>query len=522
MPSDFLTTLRLAAAGGAALILLLLALAPAAPAATVVSDGATVTFTADPGERDLLDLKSTGPDTVQFHTNGDAITESVNCSEVDADTTVCEATRVVVHLLDGDDTARGGEVTAQPLTITGDDGNDFVYGGTRDDDIRGGDGNDNLSGILEGASGGTDRLDGGPDDDTILVGSETDEAIGGPGSDRTTVILIDLTSATAAPADMSVTLDDAANDARPADGANVHSDVEHIGTYSTDLMENGVNWQWNEPPLVDEGRLTARGTDGPNSLWGGINDDDLDPLAGNDVVSAGIGNDSIRTVDGYADRVACGPGIDTVAADTLDDVSDSCEEVGRSDAGDAGDTPGAPEDAAPAVALTEASAGHAAATATDDRGVTTVLFLDDDRLVCADDAAPYTCDHRVGAEDVGRNTLTAIAVDTAQQTASDRRVVLVGRFAPVDVTLRVARRRASGRVVLPAQVAPGLGCTGAVTVKVTRGKRTIASRQAALRPDCTYAVRVPLRRGRQRVRAAFAGNDVLGARPSRVRTERVR
>src|SRR3712207_3544491 len=106
---------------------------------------------------------------------------------------------------------------------------------------------------------------------------------------------------------MSITLDDAANDARPADGANVHTDVEHIGTWFTDQFENGLQNAWTFGGWFDEGTLTARATDGPNSVWGGGDNDDLDALGGNDVVSAGYGDDRVNAIDGFADRIACGP-----------------------------------------------------------------------------------------------------------------------------------------------------------------------------------------------------------------------
>ncbi|HEX8123645.1 MAG TPA: calcium-binding protein [Solirubrobacteraceae bacterium] len=512
-----MTSLRLIALLAAALVLAVAV--PAAPAATVQSDGTTATFTPDAGQRDDLSLKSEAGGKVRFDVENDTIAEGAGCTEVDADSTVCNAiARVVVNLADGDDTARGFELTAQALTATGGAGNDRIYGGAKDDDLRGGDGNDNLSGISEGGAG-IDRLDGGAEDDTIIMGAEGDEVLGGPGADRVTVILADTGTINFPPANLSITLDDAANDALPGAGANVHSDVEHIGTYMTDLYENGVSWSWSDDGFIVDGELTARATDGPNSVWGGSAGDDLDPLGGNDVVSAGKGDDTVSTVDGYADRVACGPGTDTVAGDTLDDISDSCETVTRTDVGNANDVPEVPEDAPPSITLTDAAPGTATAAAADDRGIATVLFLDDDRLVCADDAAPFTCEHRPGAEDVGRNTLTAIAVDTAQQTASDRRLVVVPRFAPADVTLRVSRRRVGGRVVLPAEVAAAVGCRGEVVVSVKRGARTV-TRRAQLKRDCTYAARIRTRRGAAKVRATFAGNDVLAAKPSAVRLVR--
>ena len=53
-----------------------------------------------------------------------------------------------------------------------------------------------------------------------------------------------------------------------------------------------------------------------------------------------------------------------------------------------------------------------------DRGLAKVQFLDDDRVLCEDAVAPYECPFQPRGGDVGRNTLVAIAVDTAGQTTS--------------------------------------------------------------------------------------------------------
>ena len=58
------------------------------------------------------------------------------------------------------------------------------------------------------------------------------------------------------------------------------------------------------------------------------------------------------------------------------------------------------------------------ADASDDRGISVVQFIDDERIICTDTVAPYTCAHNARGEDVGRNTLAVIATDTARQTAS--------------------------------------------------------------------------------------------------------
>jgi hypothetical protein len=500
-----------------AAFLLLVVSVPAVQAASVTSDGTTATYTADAGERDEVQVKTEAAGVVLFEAGyGDTIAEGANCTEVAANKTKCTAAAVVADLGEGNDSLAGAEVTDQPLTVRGGPGEDRIYGGRRADDIAGGPGNDNLLAVLEGAPAGGDRIDGGPDDDTLVMAAETADVIGGTGVDRVTVLLSDFTTTAAAPANLSITLDDFANDARPADGANVHSDVESIGTLYTDAMENGLTDNWSSDVFLDEGSLIARGTDGPNSIWGGTDNDNITPLGGNDLVSAGRGEDRVNAVDGFADRIACGPGTDEVTADTLDDVSESCETVQRTEVATAGDAPPAADDAPPTVALQTGPTLTAAAT--DDRGIGAVMFLDDDRLLCTDDAAPYTCDHRPGGGDVGRNTITAIAVDTAQQTASDRRVVVVPRFAPAGVTLRATRRRVTGRVALPPQVAPALGCTGSVSLKLRRGTKTVTKR-LRLRPDCTYGARV---RRAATVLAVFDGNEVLAPKRSARRRVRTR
>jgi Ca2+-binding RTX toxin-like protein len=503
------------AALGATILLLLVLSVPAAQAASVTSDGTVATFTGDAGERDRLDMKTIDPSTVEFGVdNTDTITEGANCTEVNADTTRCTVTeRVVVDARDGNDYVNADHVGDHVIVADGGAGHDVLIGGLAADDLRGGPGNDTVTGLMEGLPAGADRVEGGPDDDTIYGVGDADDAFGGSGSDRLVYVAGNTGVFPIEPANVSFTLDDIPNDGRNVDAANVHSDVEHVVSYFTSGMELGYDGGWGVDPAVsDEGGATIRGTDGPNTIQGGTDNDNLDALAGNDVLSAGHGDDRVNSVDGFADRLACGPGGDAVTADTLDDVSETCETVERTEVGVAGGPPPVAEDAPPAVTLDPGPA--LSATATDDRGVSAVQFLDDDRLVCTDDTAPYTCDYRPRGEDVGRNTLTAIAIDTAQQTASDRRAITVARFAPASVTLRATRRGVSGRVALPAEVSPALGCKGTVAVKVGRAVK----RRARVKPDCTYSARVKLRR-RARVRAAFGGNDVLTAK---MRTARVR
>jgi hypothetical protein len=64
------------------------------------------------------------------------------------------------------------------MTFLGDDGNDFIYGGTGNDTLTGGFGNDHI----EGGTGG-DVLNGRDDADTLYGGDSNDRLSGGNGVD---------------------------------------------------------------------------------------------------------------------------------------------------------------------------------------------------------------------------------------------------------------------------------------------------------------------------------------------------
>jgi hypothetical protein len=76
------------------------------------------------------------------------------------------------------------------------------------------------------------------------------------------------------------------------------------------------------------GNDELRGEDGNDTLKAGDGNDKLFAGSGADTLDAGGGDDAIETNDGVADKVQCGPGNDTVLADTLDELVD-CETVDR-------------------------------------------------------------------------------------------------------------------------------------------------------------------------------------------------
>ncbi len=196
---------------------------------------------------------------------------------------------------------------------------------------------------------------------------------------------------------------------------------------------------------------------------------------------------------------------------------------------------GAADDRPPAVSFTAPAANTlvrgsttVSATASDDNGIKSVAFFDDDRLICTDTTAPYSCTYSPRGDDVGRDTLFAVATDTADQVGTAVRVLRVDRFAPRSVSAATTpsrdrslpyRFRTRGRVVLPAAVTRTQGCrTGVVAVTFKVASKTISNRRATLRRDCTYVSRVTFRsssrldRSRLRVSVRFLGNAVLKAR----------
>ena len=157
---------------------------------------------------------------------------------------------------------------------------------------------------------------------------------------------------------------------------------------------------------------------------------------------------------------------------------------------------------------------------------TQVVFLDDDRVVCTDTTAPFTCDYKPRGEDVGRNTLVAVAYDALQQTATAVRTVVVPRFAP-KVTAKTTPKRdatspftftTSGRVVRPAGVTAALGCKGKVTIQIKAGKKTVSTRRANVKKNCTFSKKVTftvparLNPSKLNVFVRFGGNAVLSAK----------
>jgi hypothetical protein len=208
--------------------------------------------------------------------------------------------------------------------------------------------------------------------------------------------------------------------------------------------------------------------------------------------------------------------------------------------------PAAAEDRPPTVSFTapgqnalvaSGATTTVTATAADDRGVASVTFIKNGGLLCRDTSAPFTCEFRPSGDDVGRNTLTAIATDTSGQTAAAIRNVRVTRFRPrgLSATTTPGRDRTApwtfrtrGRVALPAGVTAAQACgSGVVSVQIKRGRNTVSTRRVLLTRNCSYSSSVRFddrqrlgRSGRLRVSARFLGNTRLSRATARTRTIR--
>jgi Ca2+-binding RTX toxin-like protein len=275
----------------------------------------------------------------------------------------------------GDDMLRGGPVgTATTIVagggaddVIGGDGNDAIHGGDGADELDGNAGNDQVLG--EGGAdtirgdAGNDTEDGGAGDDDIGysggISNDNDQGAddvrGGSGTDR---LRLD-----AHAGGMTIALDDQPNDGAPAEGDNIHSDIENIeGTGSDDFFTGSAG-----PDNFDggNGADTIHGASGDDTLTGGADGDHVYGDAGNDTVygsygddvvdggpgrdsvfgdlascssfSCPAGNDQLYIRDSEQDLANCGAGADTVQADQVDvfavDGFQACESVDRATVG---------------------------------------------------------------------------------------------------------------------------------------------------------------------------------------------
>lgn len=220
-------------------------------------------------------------------------------------------------------------------TVAGGDGNDYIQAyGTAAQDISGQGGDDYVTAPSEWGTAFS-VVSGGPGDD-YLEGAAL--MSGGDGADVVTV------ESVTAPVPLSGDADDDMLYAgQPYDPTpNRVSCGTGVDTVVLDLEDT---WAADCEQLS----FTIWGTSGPDTIEGTSYADRVVPFEGDDTVRTyggddtvtatgtdsgldtlvlGAGDDYARVVDGDADRVQCGSGLDTVAADRLDVVAADCERVG--------------------------------------------------------------------------------------------------------------------------------------------------------------------------------------------------
>ena len=219
----------------------------------------------------------------------------------------------------------------------------------------------------------------------------------------------------------------------------------------------------------------------------------------------------------------------------------------------------APAPSAPSVKLTgvpaEIDEGGATVGAdpTIDPALTVgeVKFKLGNRTVCTDSSAPYRCEILPTGAEVGSQSVQAILVDSAAQSASDSADTTVSKFQTKELSIDIhgkrvrggrghkggkvhgggkprigggkhhhhhgkARyvRKISGAISFDDRVSKADGCaTGSVTLTVTEnGSSLFPLTQLPLRPDCTYALKFKVPKTKKHnfeVDASFGGNSIL-------------
>jgi hypothetical protein len=326
-------------------------------------------------------------------------------------------------------------------TLNGGPGADVMFGGTGNDVLNGNGGNDSLYGDSYRSNGplptgvtDNDTLNGGTGDDYLIPSNGTNIVSGGDGIDE--VVYSDnyydpsanggLGAVIATP--VNVSLDGVANDGYAGNNSNIETDVEDVAVndsyscYPNDLYYVG------EPCGYGAATLTGDAQD--NSLSGGSGDDTITGGGGADALYGNGGNNTMNAVDGYPDLVDCG-GTGTANVDQFDSVY-NCTTVNRTttSTGLAG-TPPKVSWVAPAdhAKLSQGKATTLQVNVTPGSSpVTQVIYYSGEREVCVAKTAPYTCSFTPTTADQGRDTLTAMAVDSNNESGTALENVTVSAY----------------------------------------------------------------------------------------------
>ena len=308
-----------------------------------------LTYSAAPGEINVLDVRLEGT-TIVFTESGAPLTTTLPfCAPRSPGVVACDPPFLVsvtvelgdgndrgvlalpalntIRAGDGDDTLTVSNLTPDtgPLEAEGGPGNDILTAATPSSMVRGGPGDDHLTsgaattslfgdeGVdeLTGSAAG-ETLWGGPGGDVILAGDGNDGVLadsefGGDGPD-----VVD-----AGAGDDTVWGGGGNDRVFGGPGADIingqDGDDRLTGDDGNDKVDGGT------------GDDLVTGLGGDDVLLGGVDDDRLIMGPGRDRADGGEGDDRVLGRDGAAARLACGTGEDTAAPDTRDRVHLDCE-----------------------------------------------------------------------------------------------------------------------------------------------------------------------------------------------------
>jgi Ca2+-binding RTX toxin-like protein len=283
------------------------AVAQAATVSVSTASPNTVTFNADPGEVNTLDV----PITAQF-TFTDSIAQLAagsGCVSLNQHSATCQvlfigAYTVNAYLGDQSDTAHVA-VNGSHVSLWGEGGDDslsadnFGFGGTS---VYGGPGDDR---VAAGGEGGQ-VSDGGPGNDVVRAGGFVGGAsgFGGPGNDI-------ITANWGIPYQAFGTLDGGSGN-------------DSIVAQPTGFPSTASGGSGNDVIAI-EGPAPGGPANGAYTITGGSGNDLLTGGVGNDTIDGGDGNDRIDVRGGGSDTVTCGSGQDVVFYDATDTIAGDCE-----------------------------------------------------------------------------------------------------------------------------------------------------------------------------------------------------
>jgi len=259
-----------------------------AQAATLSSDGSTVTYAAAANEVNSPALLSSFP-TMTFSDATAPLTAGTGC--VAGPPVSCSGFNLVLNLGDKNDNTN----------VDNGVGNTTIDGGTGADTLKGG-------------SVGTVTVTGGGGNDALTVNANTTGT--GHGGDGADTLLG--TSAN--------------NQLTGDDGADLIT--TRGSSFNGGTLDGGIG----NDRIVGSGRVSILGgagfdilvaQDPGESIDGGAATDNITSLAGGSTITAGGSNDQVDAADGTGtpDTVSCGSGTDTVWADAGDSIAADCENV---------------------------------------------------------------------------------------------------------------------------------------------------------------------------------------------------